>query len=215
MPFIAKVELKSLWGLINFSKAIMNKISFAILFAITMTFSFECKTHVIGSLVDQYFLLFLYIHAIFSKKENYTFFLFVLCLHININSTRKCNSDKIRINIFECNANNFFCSICWYEEEKFSEMNIEKIRKIQVMRNSMKFLRICYLFPTEYEINDPEKNVYIRYTMMNVVGSYFPIGIMLHLINNIKSKYFVHFYFKCCAECCAVSSYRGIVDELD
>lgn len=125
-----------------------------------------------------------------KKKITRSFCLFCVCILIlNQHYGRRCNSDKFRINILQRNSDNIFSLLIF--QEKLFNMDIEKVKKIEVMRNSIKFLRICSIFPTEYEINHPEKNVHIRYTMMNIVGSYFPIGIILHLINNIKSKYFL------------------------
>lgn len=68
-------------------------------------------------------------------------------------------------------------------------MNIDKIKKISVMKNSIMFLRMLYVFPNEKDMNQPNKNVSLKYTCIIIVGCYIPIGIMLHLINNIKSKY--------------------------
>lgn len=74
-------------------------------------------------------------------------------------------------------------------------MDIANIKEIAVLKNTITFLRICFIFPNKEEINQPEKNVFIKYTLMNVIGIYFPIGIAMHLIVNIASK-FVLFYPK-------------------
>lgn len=59
---------------------------------------------------------------------------------------------------------------------------------ISIMKNSIMFLRICFLFPSSEEIKNPGRNVFIKFTVMFLVSSYFPIGIILNLIKNIKSK---------------------------
>lgn len=68
-------------------------------------------------------------------------------------------------------------------------MNIENIKKLAVMKNTIMFLRICFIFPNKEEINQPEKNVFIKFSIIYIIGIYFPIGIALHVIFNIKSKY--------------------------
>lgn len=67
-------------------------------------------------------------------------------------------------------------------------MNTDDIKDILVMKNSIKFLRISFIFPDKEEINQPKKNVFIKFTIMYMIGIYFPIGIVLHMINGIKSK---------------------------
>lgn len=70
-------------------------------------------------------------------------------------------------------------------------MDLREDSEIVVMKNSIRLLRLFFLFPNEEELKDPKKNVYIKFIIMNIIGSYFPIGIILHLIVNIKSKFFV------------------------
>lgn len=56
------------------------------------------------------------------------------------------------------------------------------------MKNTIMFLRICFIFPNREEINQPEKNVFIKFTIIYIIGIYFPIGIALHVLMNIRSK---------------------------
>lgn len=67
-------------------------------------------------------------------------------------------------------------------------MDLKENPEIVVMRNSIKFLRICFIFPSEEEVENPEKNVFIKFTIMNILGSFYPLGVIFHLVINIKSK---------------------------
>lgn len=71
-------------------------------------------------------------------------------------------------------------------------MNLKSNEGIAVLRNTIMLLRISYLFPSKDEVNHPEKNVHIKFTLLTIFGSYFPIGILIHLIVNIKRKYLAH-----------------------
>lgn len=70
---------------------------------------------------------------------------------------------------------------------------------IIVMKYSIMFLRICFIFPSKREINQPEKYFFMKFTIIYIIAIYFPIGILLHMMTNIKSKYkiieLIHFRF--------------------
>lgn len=67
-------------------------------------------------------------------------------------------------------------------------MATEHINKIVVMKTTIKFLRICYLFPNDEEINQPEKNVFVKYTILTIIGALYPVGIAIHLLLKLRSK---------------------------
>lgn len=66
-------------------------------------------------------------------------------------------------------------------------MAVEEIKDIVVMRRSIMFLRMCFIFPNKEEINQPNKH-FIKFSIMYILGIYFPIGIALHMMKNINSK---------------------------
>lgn len=67
-------------------------------------------------------------------------------------------------------------------------MNVEKIKKIAVMRRTIMFLRLSFIFPNDQEINQPDKNLFIKYTTLYLMGLCFPIGVLVHLLKKLKSK---------------------------
>lgn len=69
-----------------------------------------------------------------------------------------------------------------------SKMDFKENPDIVVMRNSITFLRICFLFPSKAELENPEKNVFTKFTIMYILASFYPLGVVLHLVINIKSK---------------------------
>nr|ALR72562.1 odorant receptor OR17 [Colaphellus bowringi] len=71
-------------------------------------------------------------------------------------------------------------------------MNIEHIKEIEVLENSLKFLRIFFLFPRKSEINDPKKNVYWKFILLSLSTAYFSIGAAIHLVVNVRSGAFVN-----------------------
>lgn len=78
-----------------------------------------------------------------------------------------------------------------YEKIK---MDLKDDGEIVVMKNSIMFLRLFFLFPSKEEIGNPEKNVFFKFTMMNIIASYFPMGIILHLVKNIRSKFKLKYF---------------------
>lgn len=70
-------------------------------------------------------------------------------------------------------------------------MNVEKIKEIAVLKNTIMFLRILLIFPSKEDINHPEKNIFMKYTILSIIGTFFPIGIAIHLITNMTSKYVI------------------------
>lgn len=73
-------------------------------------------------------------------------------------------------------------------------MDLQENENIVVMKNSIMLLRLTFLFPSDEEIKDPESNVFRKFRTMIIIGSYFPIGVILHVIKNIKSKFEVYVY---------------------
>nr|XP_023030161.1 odorant receptor 4-like isoform X1 [Leptinotarsa decemlineata] len=71
-------------------------------------------------------------------------------------------------------------------------MNIDNIKKIVVLKNSMYFLRIPFLFPRESEINDPKKNVYIKFILLSMTTIYLSLGAAIHLVVNIRSGTYIN-----------------------
>lgn len=65
---------------------------------------------------------------------------------------------------------------------------IEDSKEIVIMKSSRRFLGISYIFPGKEEINQHVKNVFIKFTLMYIIGIYYAIGVALHLIKNLKSK---------------------------
>lgn len=78
-----------------------------------------------------------------------------------------------------------FHSVGWYNRYK---MDLKESVNIVVMRKSLMFLRMCFLFPSEKEIASPEKNVFIKFTILNILASFYPAGVFLHMVINIESK---------------------------
>lgn len=74
-------------------------------------------------------------------------------------------------------------------------MDLKENTEIVVMRNSITFLRICFLFPSKEEIENPTKNAFIKFMIMNMLASWYPLGIILHLVINIISKLGVNCHF--------------------
>lgn len=68
------------------------------------------------------------------------------------------------------------------------KMDLKDNTNIAVNKNSIMFLRICFLFPNKEEIENPEKNVFIKFAFLNMLASYYPIGVILHLVINLRSK---------------------------
>lgn len=67
-------------------------------------------------------------------------------------------------------------------------MNIENIKDIAIMKKTIMFLRICFIFPSKEEMNNPGNNVFIKFMIIYTIGIYLPIGIALHFIMNVRSK---------------------------
>uniref|UniRef100_A0A310SA13 Odorant receptor n=1 Tax=Chrysomela lapponica TaxID=153811 RepID=A0A310SA13_CHRLA len=57
---------------------------------------------------------------------------------------------------------------------------------IKVMKNSLNFLRIPYLFPKSEDIDNPKKNLYIRFCLLYLTTYYVPLGAAFHLAMTIK-----------------------------
>lgn len=68
-------------------------------------------------------------------------------------------------------------------------MDLKDDEEIVIMGNSIMFLRLFFLFPSKEDIENPERNVFFKFTMMNILASYFPLGIFFHLFKNIRSKF--------------------------
>lgn len=75
-------------------------------------------------------------------------------------------------------------------------MSTEKVKEIIVLKNSLKVLRLCYLFPSKEEIENPEMNIYIKYILLNLAIVYLPVGTILHLTVAVLSEYFYHILTK-------------------
>lgn len=67
-------------------------------------------------------------------------------------------------------------------------MDLKENSEIIVMKKSIMFMRICFIFPSDEEIAHPEKNVFIKFTMLNILASFYPVGVFWHMVLNIKSK---------------------------
>lgn len=67
-------------------------------------------------------------------------------------------------------------------------MNTDNIKELAVLKNTLRFLRICYLFPPENEINNPNYNVYKGYMGLCLITSYLPLGNIIHMVLNLKRK---------------------------
>lgn len=83
-------------------------------------------------------------------------------------------------------------------------MDLKENSEIIVMKKSIMFMRICLIFPSEEEIAHPEKNVFIKFTMMNILASLYPVGVFWHMVINIKSKSEIKcqmFYYFLGSEC--------------
>lgn len=67
-------------------------------------------------------------------------------------------------------------------------MTTGNIKELAVLKNTLNFLRIFYLFPPEKEINNPNYNVYKGYVGLCLITSHLPFGNITHLLLNLKSE---------------------------
>lgn len=69
-------------------------------------------------------------------------------------------------------------------------MNIENIRKLEVLKNSRKYMKWALMFPSDDEVAEIKDNEYsnIRFLVGMFCSMYFAIGTIIHLVMNVHSE---------------------------